>query len=130
MNELIKAGGDLLHNPMAAALMLMIGLALCVLWVIQARKDNFDLRWLITDEQTKQPSIHKFGQLVALAISSWGFVYETLQGRMTEWYFTAYMVAWAATEVANRYIATRSGSPETQRMAMLVDRSPDRDSNP
>lgn len=119
MNQLLKAGTDLLNNPMAAALMLMIAFALCVLWVVQARKDNFDLRWLITDEQTKQPSLHKFGQLVALAISSWGFVYETLQGRMTEWYFGAYMVAWAAAEVANKYIASRTElPPDPNRTAM------------
>lgn len=125
MNELVKAGTDLLNNPMAAALMLMIALAFVVLWVIQARKDNFDLRWLITDEQTKQPSLHKFGQLVALAISSWGFVYQALQGHLTEWYFTSYMVAWAATEVANRYISSRSDlPPDPNRPAMPAPPGP------
>lgn len=119
MTELYQAGLHLLSNPMAAALLLMIGFSLCVLFVIQARKDNFDLRWLITDEQTKQPSLHKFGQLVALTMSSWGFVYETLQGRMTEWYFTAYMVAWAGAELANRYIASRAETQPDPRSAAM-----------
>lgn len=111
MNELVQAFERLLNNPMAAALMVMIAFALAVMFVIQAKKDKFDLRWLITDEQTKQPSLHKFGQLVALIISSWGFVYETLNGRMTEWYFGAYMVAWAAAEAANKFITSRSELP-------------------
>lgn len=115
MTELLGSLKNLLTNPMASALLLMIGFALCVLWVIQARKDNFDLRWLITDEQTKQPSLHKFGQLVALAMSSWGFVYETLNGRMSEWYFTAYMVAWTGAEAVNKFITSRTELPPDAR---------------
>lgn len=110
MNVLISAGADLLNNPMAIVLFVLIVGAFAILLVVQARKDSYDLRWLITDENTKQPSLHKFGQLVALVISSWGFVYQAVHDHLTEWYFTAYMVAWAAAEVANRYISAKNES--------------------
>jgi len=111
MQVWIQAGYDLINNPMAFALCVLLLLGFIVLYVVQARRDQFDLRWLITDEQTKQPSLHKFGQLVALAISSWGFVYQALNGHLTEWYFTAYMLAWAAAEAANKYLVGRSETP-------------------
>jgi hypothetical protein len=34
---------------------------------------------------------------------------EEMHGRMTEWLFTAYMAAWAATTIANNYLTRDKG---------------------
>lgn len=102
MSQIITTLTD---NPMITALVVLALFGLLLLYVIQRKHDNYDLRWLITDEITKQPSLHKLGQLGALLISSWGFVYETIHGRMSEWYFGLYMGAWAAAEVANKWLS-------------------------
>lgn len=98
---------ELLHligrhtNPMAFALVLIILLIVVLLLLVQLRKDTYDLRYLILDTESKQPSIYKIGQLFALLVSTWGFVYLTLHDRLTEFYFTAYMSIWAVTNVGN-----------------------------
>jgi hypothetical protein len=94
-------------NYMALALLVIAFLVLIVLWLVQRRKDNFDLRWVIADEQTKQPSIHKVGQLTALIMSTWLLVYLTLHDKMDGTYFTTYMAIWAGAQVANKYLSTR-----------------------
>ena len=44
-------------------------------------------------------SIYKLGQAVALVVSTWGFVILTQQGKLTEWYFSAYMGIWVTAGV-------------------------------
>lgn len=91
----------MLDKSMQLFLLFMLVIGASILWRIQTKNDHLDLRWLILDSVTKQPSIHKLGQTVALAISSWGFVYQTLHGGLTEWLMTVYCGVWAATNVAN-----------------------------
>lgn len=95
------------QNPMAVALLVIVLIAIIILWAIQRTKDNFDLRALITDEQTKQPSIHKLGQLTALVMSTWLLVYLALQNRMDSVYFTTYMGIWAAAQAINQWTSGR-----------------------
>jgi hypothetical protein len=99
-------------NPMAIVLLFIAVLTLAILWWLQRTKDNFDLRWVIVDEQTKQPSIHKIGQLTALIMSTWLLVYLALQGRMDGTYFGTYMAIWAGAQVANKYLSTRDDRPQ------------------
>lgn len=88
-------------NPMAVALCMILIIGLLLLILIQLRKDTYDLRYLIVDTETKQPSLYKLGNLTALIVSTWGFVYLTLHDNLSEFYFTAYMSIWAATNVGN-----------------------------
>lgn len=88
-------------NPMAVVLALIIAFILILLILLQLRKDTFDLRYLIMDTASHQPSIYKIGQLAALIVSTWGFVYLTLHDKLTEFYFTAFMAIWAGTNVGN-----------------------------
>lgn len=102
----------LIQNPMDIALILII---IALIWILirlqrgKKGRGKVDLRWMILDERTKHPSLHKFGQLVALLISSWAFIYETLHGHLTDGFMLAYMGAWTAAVAANQYIGKING---------------------
>jgi hypothetical protein len=100
----------LLQQPMALILLIGLLFLFYVMFRIQRSKNRVDLYYLILDEKTQQPSLHKFGQLVALAVSTWVLVDEEMHGRMTEWLFTAYMGAWAVTTIANNYLTRDKAS--------------------
>lgn len=93
-------------NPMAIVLIIVVVSALALLGYAQIKKDNFDLRTLVIDENG-QISIHKFGQITALCLSSWGFVYLILYKEITEYYFMGYMAAWASTELFSKWISNK-----------------------
>jgi hypothetical protein len=77
-------------------------------WLWQRRTDNkFDLLDLISDE-TGKLSLSKTGQFVALLVSTWGFVALTRAGNLTEWYFMAYMAAWAGANIARQVIESKT----------------------
>lgn len=80
-----------------------------VLFIAQRKQDSFDLRWLILDERTAKPSIHKIGQGAALVITSWGFVYQILHNALSDLYLIVYM-SWAGIEVINKMIVSRTGT--------------------
>lgn len=107
MNAIWDAFLKLLNDPMAFALLCIAVIALIILWNIQAKRDNFDLRYLITDPRTHQPSVHKMGELSALIVSTWLLVYLALNNRMNENYFGLYMAVWTGAQVANNWIGTR-----------------------
>lgn len=92
-------------QPMAIILLFGLVLLVYVMFKIQRSKNNVDLYYLILDEKTQQPSLHKLGQLVALAVSTWALIYESLQGHLSEWLFGSYMIAWAAAEATNRFLS-------------------------
>ena len=54
-------------------------------------------------------SLFKISQAVALTVSTWGFVILTQQGKLTEWYFTAYMSVWATASVVKTVAAQLGG---------------------
>jgi hypothetical protein len=64
---------------------------------------SFDVKQAIVDDKGNF-SLYKFGQLIALLASTWVVVNETKMGRMSEWLFIGYMVAWSGTNLANKYI--------------------------
>jgi hypothetical protein len=85
-------------------LILAIVILSILLWKAQVKKDSFDLRDLIVESKSHKVSLHKFGQFIALGISSWGFIYLTLNGKLTEMYFTTYMAAWSGIAALNNAI--------------------------
>jgi hypothetical protein len=84
-------------------LLVLVGLLIRV----QLKKDGLDLRWLILDDTTKQPSIHKIGQCLALSVSTWGFVVLTTKGLLTEFYFTGYMTIWAGAVAIDKLLTRK-----------------------
>lgn len=88
-------------------LMTLVGMLL-VLAYIQRKKDTLDLRWLILDDVTGKPSIHKIGQACALLVSTWGFVKLIINGNLSEMYFSIYMGVWAGSTALNKYLGRKS----------------------
>ena len=82
----------------------MAVLALLVLLIWQRSDDDFDLRWMLVDTETKKVSLFKVGQMCALAVSTWAFVILVQRDRLTEWYFAGYMLTWAGANLANKWI--------------------------
>ena len=84
---------------LSATALLVVGLALS--WHRSPSVD-FDLRQAVTDSVTGKLSVEKVAFMTALCVSTWGFVSLTLEGKLTEWYFSAYMLAFAAARVASQ----------------------------
>ncbi|BAG41564.1 hypothetical protein [Ralstonia phage phiRSL1] len=78
---------------------------LWLLYRLQMARDSYDLRWLILDSKTRQPSIHKLGQLTALVVSTWAFVYQTNHNQLTDWLFIGYCGVWASSTLINSRIS-------------------------
>lgn len=79
------------------------------LLIAQFKKDSFDLRFLVVDDDTGKPSIHKAGQGIALIVSTWGFVYQIVHTQLTDTYLLVYVAAWAGSTAVNTYLVSRSG---------------------
>lgn len=94
-------------DPLAIILGLAVIAAVVIGWRATHNKDTrFDFEELFLDELGRT-SLYKLGQFIALVFSTWGFVYLTLEYKLSEWYFTAYMLAWAGANVANKYVETK-----------------------
>jgi len=92
----------------ATLLLGCLGLLLAILYA-QRQPDAFDLRHLIVDSKTGRVSLFKTGQLVALMTSTWILIHETRANNLTEWLFTAYMLAWTGANVAQKFLARDNG---------------------
>lgn len=83
--------------------MLIVATAAVAIVVGRWQRDpanQFDIVSLVTDGETGKVSLFKTGQLLALLVSTWGFVVLTRADKLTEWYFAGYMLAWAGANVA------------------------------
>src|SRR5271163_4132425 len=106
-NDLQILVSIMLNHILAFILLFFVIAGIGILVYAQYKKDSFDLRFLVVDPQTKQPSVHQLGQVTALIISSWGFIVLVLHGQLTEVYFTTYMVAWAGANALNTFMNRR-----------------------
>jgi hypothetical protein len=109
MNTLIACIKDI--PVMELFLILMLCGTVALLTYIQRKKDTLDLRWLILDDVTGKPSIHKIGQLCALLVSTWGFVKLIINGTLSETYFSIYMGVWAGSTALNKYLGRKAAQP-------------------
>lgn len=96
--ELVKS-----TNFMVIVLALILALFGITLYVLQTRKDSFDLRELLRDDTTGKLSILKIGQVVTLLVTTWGFVYLIMHDRFTEYYLLIYMAIWSGSDVAKDF---------------------------
>lgn len=91
-------------------LVLMFSTLVFVLMMFKWHSDNkieFDLRYAFVDDTTGKMSLSKFGQLVALATSTWVVIYETRHTRLSEWLFGAYILTWAGANSLNKYLKSK-----------------------
>lgn len=70
-----------------------------------SKDSRLDLQYLLIDTETKQLSIFKLGQVLALFVSTWILIRETNHDRLNEWLYAGYMFAWAGVNIANRVIS-------------------------
>ena len=90
---------------MGILLGLLILLAGLLAWRIDKSSSHaFRLEDLVLDAKTSKASLSKLGQLTALSVSTWGFTYLTLGGKLTEAYMTVYMGAWCGTALTHKWI--------------------------
>jgi hypothetical protein len=99
-----------------------------VLAYLQMKRDLLDLRWLILDRPHK-PSLTKIAQIVALVVSTWGFVVLTLKCTLTETYFMAYMVTWSGSAALDAYFNRGQRGVQRSTDPALTGDKPDSDRN-
>jgi len=111
---------DPLDVPMFSFVLFLIALAfVLVLAYVQFKHDPLDLRWLILD-RPHRPSLTKIAQIVALAVSTWGFVVLTLSCHLSETYFMAYMAVWSGSAALDAYF-NRGQRDSIRRTDLSVD---------
>lgn len=99
-------------DGMNLSLILGIMIMALILWNVQRDKNNdFDIMDLVC--VNGRVSEHKFMRFTAFAVSTWGFVYLIFYNRMTEWYFTGYMVAWTGSALINKWLDKRNQTTGT-----------------
>lgn len=77
-------------------------------------RDSFlDLRTILIDKETDRVSLHKFGQFIALTVSTGAFWYEMLHGRLSEWLFISYMLAWSGANIASKWLDNKRSNSES-----------------
>lgn len=90
------------------AVLLVVALALVV--VTRDPRHPVSLLQLVTDARSGRMSLGRVGQLVALIVSSWAFVWLTIAGTLTEWYYGTYMIAWAGARIADQLVQQRGAT--------------------
>lgn len=90
------------------AVLLVVALALVV--VTRDPRHPVSLLQLVTDARSGRMSLGRVGQLVALIVSSWAFVWLTIAGMLTEWYYGTYMIAWAGARIADQLVQQRGAT--------------------
>jgi hypothetical protein len=84
------------------AILLLIGLA---------KPQTF--RFLL-DKDSTEPSLGRLGQYAALVVSTWGFMWLIIHDKMTEFYFTSYMLSWAGAQFGSIFLKVMaSKQPKT-----------------
>jgi hypothetical protein len=78
------------------------------------KSTRFDIRDLLIDSKTKELSLYKVGQLLALIISTWVLVHETRAGKLSEWLFGLYMIAWSGINMVNKYLTKSDKSDQSE----------------
>ena len=105
MNELTLR--QVLMHPLDVPMIPFVLAVISIMFIIvmaylQMKHDPLDLRWLILD-RPHRPSATKIAQLIALIVSTWGFVVLTLSNTLTETYFIGYMCAWSGSAAVDAY---------------------------
>ena len=90
-----------------ASLFVLALIAGLTLWSWQKAANNFDLMDVLVGDDGKA-SLFKIGQAAALAVSTWGFVIQVQQGKLTEIYFLTYMGIWTGANLAKTLTAPKA----------------------
>ncbi len=107
MMEFLKEYGSIL------ALLILSAVSVMLITSWQRNHPNFDLSDILTGDNGRV-SLSKLGQATALVVSTWGFISLVAQGKLTEFYFVGYMVAWSATRLTNQYLGKETPASQKE----------------
>ena len=115
MDALKSLASDMrLDGPGIFIFAVFIFLAIVIVLWHRDKESNFDIRYIVIDSKTENVSLSKLGQFVALVVSTSALWYEMMHGRLTEWLFIGYMMAWAGANIASKLadakLATAGGA--------------------
>lgn len=110
---------QVLHNPLDVPMIPFVLFAIALLFAltlayVQLKRDPLDLRWLIMD-RPHRPSLPKIAQIVALAVSTWGFVVLTLSNNLSETYYIFYMGTWSGSAAIHAYLNKKYSDSDAPR---------------
>lgn len=94
-----------IEKPIFGLIMVLLStLAAIMAWRATHNKDSdFNFTEAFLDDRGKT-SHARIAYFVALTCSTWAFVFMTLNDKITEWYFTGYMVAWVFGSLGNKWL--------------------------
>lgn len=85
-------------------MLLLVVLAGIMAWrATHSIKSKFSLTEAFLDHNGKT-SFARIGQFSALAVSTWAFVFLTVDGKLTDWFFTSYMLAWVGNGIGHKWL--------------------------
>jgi hypothetical protein len=68
----------------------------------------------LLDKDSVEPSLGRQGQYVALIVSTWGFMWLIIHDKMTEFFFTSYMLAWAGAQFGSIFLKIKGKHDEAK----------------
>jgi hypothetical protein len=111
------------HPKVLWAFLSIIALAALVISAIQAHRsdeNSFDLFKLFAFDRNNILSDSKARLNTAFIITSWAFVYLTLNDKLTEWYVAVFLTAWVGDRVAARFQKPGDDKPVEKTAAIKV----------
>ena len=105
---------DAVVTPQDVMYVILLVLAVsCIRWLWK-QNDNcnstINLADLVTiNGRLNERKVSRFG---AWIVSTWGFVYLIVTGKLTEWYFVGYMTAWVANALIGKALKDPNGEEE------------------
>jgi predicted histidine transporter YuiF (NhaC family) len=100
------------------SLYIFVCLGFCgILYSIHKANNNLNATSIIVDSATKEISLSKIGQLVALVTSTWIVFYLTVTKNITEGYLGLYIATWAASNSINSWMKVKAGNVEVSKDA-------------
>jgi len=92
-------------------LVVILGFALYYLRKVDKDKKNtYSVMDLIVDDGKIQE--RKVTRLGTWVVSTWGFVYLIIEGKLDEWYFVGYIGAWVANAILAKRLSPQTGNDE------------------
>ena len=53
----------------------------------------------------------KFTRFGAWVVSTWGFTYMVVEGKLTEWYYMGYMSVWVMNVLVDKFVSAKTTPP-------------------
>lgn len=91
----------------AMMVLMLIVILVGLIWNLNKSDGTFDLNDLFVDVDGKA-STSRISTVVALILSSWGFVHLTLNDKLTEWYFMGFMGIWVLNRGFSKWVDVKA----------------------